>query len=91
MALMTKNQDRTYTSEALDVLDCFTHGFDEVLCQIAEQYADERKDRGPIDVQDIQSAAAIIVEAVAKSDIDPSVKSLVSGMLNCLASKTSHR
>jgi hypothetical protein len=87
MATATQKSERTYTGEALELLECFSHGFDDLLCRMAEQQADIGEHSGRIGAEEIKKAGDLILEAVSSSEVSDDVKALVRGMIQCMAQK----
>ena len=83
----------TFSSQALDLLDCFSCGFDDFLSRIAEHIAFQRGEQGKtveITEEDIVKAANIFAEKIKASDLEADVKHEVDSMLECLSRKRRH-
>jgi hypothetical protein len=89
----TSSDSSTISSEALDLLDCFADGFDDVVYELAELEATKRTGaRGSeIIAADMECAANHIVQAMSHSDLPDEVKAMLSSMLQCFSSKASRR
>ena len=80
----------TISSDALGLLDCFSTGFDDLLCRIAEHVARERAQQPgevEITVQDIQAAGDIFAKTIKRSDLPEDVKQEADAMLSCLSER----
>lgn len=94
MSTVDRQRDTgVFTSKAVDLIDCFSSGFDEVLSDLATSIAKERAGGESVEItdQDIISAAKMILRAVQNSDLPPDTKSEVEQMFNCVSSRASSR
>ena len=90
MASATTKIVSNFTSNALDLLDCFANEFDEVVGRMAESVAKKRTAAGTevtITADDISAAADTLAKAMKASSLSPDVKQDVDLMLECLSEK----
>lgn len=82
------NIESSISSEALDLLDCFANGLDDVMYELAEAVAARRTGRTnnvEICVDDIREAAKLFVECLERVEIPDRAKAAVHEMLKCLS------
>jgi hypothetical protein len=94
--MATANHDRTdsfISSEAIELLDCFSNGIDEFILQLAEHVANERTGtaRSEITAQDILKAGELLVAMLRHANIPDDVKPAIDSMLQCFTNKVKHR
>jgi len=88
MATVENPNDYAISSDAMDVMDCFSNGMDQVVHQMAGRIAEQRnKSSGEvvITIPDIEAAVRHFAEVMQRSDLEPAVKVSVSSMLDCCA------
>jgi hypothetical protein len=91
MSIVEKKQlESTLTSEAVGMLDCFSCEFDELLSEIAYDYALARTQPGEaivIQKADVIQAAKVFFDSVQKSNLSAETKAEVAAMMDCINSK----
>lgn len=74
--------ERTFTTDALDLLANIKHELHATLCDIAESAAVSRTKQHSIDDVDIETAARTLVDAVQSSNADEAVKLRLRGIVD---------
>lgn len=89
---MATKDNSTIQSDAFELLDCFEGGLGDVLYQIAESIAGNRTQNENIEitVADVTQAAAILIEALEKSNLPPDARQWLKTMHEKMISAAHH-
>ena len=90
MATADKNPELALTSRAMDAVDCFTDGMDDLVCDLAGHFASQREpteDGVIITEDDIEAASKVLVEAIKSADVPPEFRESVEQMAQCCAQR----
>jgi hypothetical protein len=84
--------DWKISSKAIDLLQCFMSGLDDVIVRIALGIADEKRRSGHrvelrIEADDIEQAANAVLEQIRSTDLPQPVKTEIDEMDECLKAK----
>ena len=72
--LMSSTPQSSMSGEAMDVMDCFVAGLDDVVYELAEQIARKRAPSAEsvlIEVDDVQEAARLVLQGLRDNAVKP--------------------
>lgn len=81
--------ESSFTSDAVELLGCFSYGFDDVISRIAEHEAARRSGHigAEVTVDDVMSAVNVFITSMKSSDLPAQMKPEIDAMLSCLSRK----
>ena len=92
--LMQPNSQSSISGEAMDVMNCFTSGLDDVVYELAEKIAQRRSPSNAaiqIDVEDVKEAARLLFQGLRDASEHGQVASSFEPALNAMRESFQNR